>query len=797
MEYTGIVKNASLRDSQNGYRFLECYDDVNNMSATTLWGIMPDVKIGKKLTFSGNYVNTQNYGKLFKFDSYAETQEKSEYTGFIKNIVFKNDENGYHILRCTEKPNGGKITTVCGVIPDVKKGQKFLFTGEYVEHPKYGRQFKFDAFEEKIDSSETGIAKYLGSGIIRGIGPKIAQAIVDVFGNKTMDVLNNNPEELANVPGIGKKKYKSIIKGWKEHQEIANIMVFLRECGVSQSLAGKIYRKYQNNAVSILKKNPYQLIKDIDGVGFKTADDIALSPVIGYTKDDPRRMKAAVVYLMECETNMGHCYATMDDIVSCAVKMFGMDADAIREAVNSAVKSKDLIIEGNLYWLPKLYNAEKHTAEYLTKIMNTPGIPINGSIDNSVISNSRIDYAETQLEAIQAVADHKVFVLTGGPGTGKSTVSKALLDVFKEAGLNCLLAAPTGRAAKRLSETTGREAKTIHRLLEFKPNSDMLSLSENDEGTANFRFQRNLLNPLECDAVLIDEASMIDIELMNHLLEAIPNQARVIFVGDVDQLPSVGAGNVLRDIIESGSVHVVKLSVIFRQKEGSKIIDYADRVNKGIRIYPEKDKTGDLAFYDDADPESIVEKVIGLINKYRSEGLSLDNIQVLYPQKKTSIIGTIDMNERLQFEYNPNGERVEGTGFRIGDKVMQMKNNYDKDVFNGDVGHVSGFDSVNRKFTVNFDGNEVVYDVIDHDELSLAYACTVHKSQGSEYSHVILLFTKVMPMLSCRNLLYTGMTRAKKHLDLIGRVYDINRAVDNNHVAPRRTMLKQRLNKSL
>ena len=698
-----------------------------------------------------------------------------ELIGTIERVTYHNDANDYTVLKCLDEDN--KLVPCIGYIPNAKAGQRLKFTGEFVMNKKYGEQFQFKSYTEEIPMTKRGIINYLSSGAIRGVGPKLAEAIYDAFGMNSITVLDSTPYMLRQIPGIGEKKILSIKESWDSNRGTSEIMMFLQGCDITPNMAAKIYRIYKHKARQLMEQNPYRLIKDIDGIGFKSADSIAKK--IGIVDDDPRRLRAAVTFLMECETQLGHCYATKEDIFRCAQKNIGIGQDKMEKAIRDALDDQSIVCENNVYWLPKLLLDEKSVVRNLERIRKTKGDEINDSIVQSIIKDGSIDYSETQIKGIKEAADNKVFVLTGGPGTGKSTISKAILDMFDEAGIECAVAAPTGRAAKRLQEATGRNAMTIHRLLEYSP----------AEG-----FKRCFETPLECDAVLVDEASMIDISLMANLLDAIPSNARLILVGDVDQLPSVGAGNVLRDIIQSGAIPVRKLDVIFRQKQGSLIIDCAHKVNTGHKIYPEDDKTKDFAFYSESEPEIMANMTVSIMQKYITvNNISIKDIQVLYPQKQRDFIGTFALNERLQAEFNPNGEKIETTNFRVGDKVMQLKNNYTKNIFNGDIGYIESYDKTEREFVVDFGYKKVAYDLVDRDELILAYACTVHKSQGSEYPYVIMLFAGIMPGLLCRNLLYTGITRSKLHLDLIGSVYEVNKAVENNHVAPRRTMLKQRL----
>ena len=698
-----------------------------------------------------------------------------EIRGTIKNFFHNIDTSDFKIFKFVDSQNNS--ITCKGSMPNPKVGLEYELIGEFVIDKKYGRQFNFTMYKETMPTNARGIINYLSSGAIKGVGPKLAETIFNVFGMNTISVLDNNPELLKTVPGIGEKKFQAIKKSWSFNRGSSEIMMFLQGCDITPKMALKIYKTYEDKSREVIEQNPYQLIRDIEGIGFKSADSIAAK--LGIPKDDDRRAVAANAYYLETEAQRGNCYATKEDISNFARNELYIGPDKIEAAIQKALNNGSIVFENGVYWLPKLLNDEQNVVSFLRRIQTTIGTQVPIDIVNTVIKNNTLQFSESQTMAIKEAIDNKIFILTGGPGTGKSTISKAILDIFSKAGLDCMVAAPTGRAAKRLQEATGRDAKTIHRLLEYNP---------------SMGFIRNKNNPLECDVVLVDEVSMLDISLFKNLLEAIPREARLILVGDVDQLPSVGAGNVLRDMINSGVIPVRRLDVIFRQKEGSQIVDCADKINTGQNFYFDNKNSKDVAFYNESDPKVISDMVVYLVNKYINEkGLTFSDIQILYPQKLTDFIGTFKLNERLQATFNPKGKIIATTNFRVGDKVMQLKNNYTKEVFNGDTGYIESYDKIEQEFVVNFGDKKVVYDLLEHDELMLSYVCTVHKSQGSEYPYVIMLFSKIVKLLSCRNLLYTGVTRAKKHLDIIGSNFEINKAISNNYIAPRRTMLCQRL----
>ena len=703
----------------------------------------------------------------------------------IDSITFRDEKNGYSVVRVSSS-NDSFIAV--GIMPAVHVGSVFNLYGSWKVHPRFGEQFAFQECEETLPATIEGIKNYLASGLIKGIGPSYAEKIVDRFGEATLDILDNEPDRLSEIRGIGPKKLEKIKKCWAEQQEIRNIMLFLKSYNVSTSLATKIFKQYGNQSIQTVTENPYRLAEELWGVGFKTADDIASK--LGFEHERYERLRSGILYSMNKFSEVGHCYAVMSELIASAVELLEVQETLITDAINTMLENKDLIQEDETIYLPMYYHSEVGVARRLHEIMNAPKYFY---IDDWVNSDY---YAETQVEAIEAALNEKVLVITGGPGTGKTTITKGIIQAYREAGAEVLLAAPTGRAAKRLSEVTHMGAKTIHRLLEMRP----------PDG-----FQRDENNKLEGDVLIVDECSMVDLLLMYSLLKAVPDHMTVILVGDVNQLPSVGAGRVLADIIESGVVPVIRLEKIFRQAQRSSIVTNAHRINKGEMPYL-TDHDSDFLFIESDNPaEKIVEICRGVLPEHRrlsdsagqhnsadqhdsvvipNQGIKPVDIQVLTPMRRGET-GANALNQLLQEALNFDGARIAGSNFRLGDRVMQVRNNYDKFVFNGDIGIVSGVEA--GEVTVNFDGRMVAYDTSELDELVLAYATTIHKGQGSEFPYVIMPIVKAHFIMLQRNLLYTGVTRAKKGLIMVGERKAVYIAVMNNKIVERNTRLGERL----
>ncbi len=703
----------------------------------------------------------------------------------VERITYQNADNGYTVLKCAVK-NAQDLVTVVGIMPDTHVGSVLALEGVWKVDAKYGRQFSVEKFEETLPATVYGIEKYLGSGLIKGVGPKFARRIVEKFGKDTLDVIEENPDALIEVEGIGRVRVERIRKSWEEQKEIKNIMLFLQGHEVSTSHATKIFKTYGSDSISVVQENPYRLADDIWGIGFKTADTIAEK--MGIEKDRFIRLRSGILYTLNKLSENGHCYAAREQLIQAAVQLLEVEEAELEITLDEMLRTEEVIREEEAIYLPPFFFSETGCAKRLLKLLAAER-RVQMDVDTVMETvmgrtgqGQHITYDEVQLEAIRAAVSSKIMVLTGGPGTGKTTTTMGIIAAYRAAGCRIILAAPTGRAAKRMSEATGMEAKTIHRLLEYKP----------PEG-----YQRKEENPLEGDVLILDECSMIDIMLMYNLLKAMPEQMTLIMVGDTDQLPSVGAGNVLKDIISSGRIPVVRLSRIFRQAQGSRIIMNAHRINKGEQIDMRGGRDSDFFFAAKETNEEVVE----LLVKYCTENLpryyhvdALQDIQVLTPMQR-GVCGAANLNQVLQEAMNPGSIflRRGGTQYRLHDKVMQIRNDYDKEVFNGDIGVINHVDMEERELTVNFDGREVVYDVSELEELTLAYATTIHKSQGSEYPIVVMPFTMSHYVMLQRNLLYTGVTRAKKILVLIGEKKAVWYAVKNETTADRNTKLAERL----
>ncbi len=703
----------------------------------------------------------------------------------VERITFQSE--GYSVLKCRAK-GYSDLVTIVGMMPDAHVGSVLTLGGWWKIDAKYGRQFQVLTFEETLPATVYGMEKYLGSGLIKGIGPKYARLIVRQFGENTLEVIETDPDRLLEVPGIGNKRVESIRKSWLEQKEIKNIMLFLQGHDVSTAHATRIYKQYGADSIQTVRENPYRLADDIWGIGFKTADTIAAK--LGFEKDSPVRLRSGILYTLNRLAEEGHCYALREQLLETGSKLLEVDPETLSAALSGMDRGEDVMLsaipdsEDIAIYLPPFYFAELGVRNRLLKIAKAPA---EKPIQEQMPISGEIEYDEVQLRAIQTARESKVMVLTGGPGTGKSTTTLGIIRAL--AGLKILLAAPTGRAAKRLSEVTGMEAKTIHRLLEFKP----------PEG-----YKRKEDYPLEGDALIVDECSMVDVLLMNSLLKAVPEGMRLILVGDVDQLPSVGAGNVLRDVIDSGVFPVVRLTKIFRQAASSRIITNAHRINQGM--FPElaPGKETDFYFKTMEDPEKAAALIVDLVAK-RMPGfyhVSPQTVQVLTPMQRGQV-GAANLNQLLQAAVNPakadhSGNmppelRRGGFTFRAGDKVMQIRNNYDKEVFNGDIGQVESVNAEEKTLVIRFDDRAVDYDVSELDEVVLAYATTVHKAQGAEFPIVVMPVMMTHYTMLQRNLLYTGVTRAKKVLVLVGERKAVSCCVNRVTADRRNTLLSERL----
>ena len=724
--------------------------------------------------------------------------------GVVERITYQNPENGYTVLKCSVK-SYKELVTVIGSLLDVNVGSVLLIYGNWKVDSRYGRQFAAESWEETLPATVFGIEKYLGSGLIKGVGPKYAKKIVAQFGTETLEVIETDISRLQEVDGIGKKRIKMIRDSWERQKEIKNVMLFLQDHGVSTSFAAKIYRQYGNESLDKMKENPFQMADDIWGIGFKTADGIAQK--LGFAKEAYVRLRSGIMYTLSNLADEGHVFAYQKQLIAKAAELLEAEESSIVMTLDQMIMDKDLICETVDYntdqaemkaiYLPAFYYAEAGVAGKLKRLAQAPAADRlwhalmdarqktgneSLSIDVSKIQEKvHMEYDEIQADAIRKAAVSKVMVLTGGPGTGKTTTTQGIIAAYRSFGLKILLAAPTGRAAKRMTEATGLEAKTIHRLLECKP----------PEG-----YQKNEDNPLEGDVLIIDECSMIDMILMNALLKAIPEGMRLILVGDIDQLPSVGAGNVLRDIIDSGVFPVVRLTRIFRQAQSSRIIMNAHAINEGKFPDISNGKNTDFFYIEKEDPEEAVQEIVRLVknNLPRYYKTPWNHIQVLTPMQK-GIVGAANLNLALQEALNPQGDGLRRGGylFRAGDKVMQIRNNYEKEIFNGDIGTVESVDLQERMLKVNFDQHIIEYEASELDELVHAYATTIHKAQGSEYPIVVMPVLMNHYVMLQRNLIYTGITRAKKVLVIVGTRKALSYAVRNVTVTKRNTFLKERL----
>ena len=701
----------------------------------------------------------------------------------VERITYQNPENGYSVLKVKVKGYNDLVTLV-GNLLEVPVGSVLLCRGEWKVDKRYGSQFVAATWEETMPATVYGIEKYLGSGLVKGIGPRFARAIVQRFGTETIDIIETDIERLYEVPNIGRKRVAKIRESWEKQKDIKNVMLFLQGYGVSTAYAAKIYREYGKESIDKVRENPYRLADDIWGIGFKTADGIAAK--MGYEKEDPRRCRSGILYTLGQLSDEGHVYAGEEQLVKTAGQLLEAGETAIRDTLAGMLQAEDLILDKDAIYLPPFYHAECGTSRRLRDLAESTGRSLfDGLFDpSSLTAETGIEYDEVQLAAIRQAVTFKVMVLTGGPGTGKTTTTQGIIAALKKAGLRVLLAAPTGRAAKRMSEATGMEAKTIHRLLEYNPQDG---------------YKRNDENPLEGDALIVDECSMIDILLMNNLLKAVPVGMRLVFVGDIDQLPSVGAGNVLRDIIDSQRIPVVRLVRIFRQAQKSRIVMNAHAINQGRFPDTSNGRDTDFFFMREDDPERAAETIVRLVKERlpRAYRESPDRIQVLTPMQR-GVVGAANLNLLLQQALNPSGPSLNRGGYtyRQGDRVMQQRNNYDKDVFNGDLGYIREVDTEERTLKVDFDGKWVEYDVTELDELTLAYATTIHKAQGSEYPIVVMPVLMTHFVMLQRNLIYTGITRAKKICVLLGAAKALAYAVRNVSVLKRNTRLKERLNPS-
>lgn len=719
-------------------------------------------------------------------------EQHDQLHGTLDRFLFKNEENGYAVGVLTTGPQ--KTTIITGILHNVHPGQTLSLRGSWIMHQKFGRQFHIQQYEIQEPTSRNGLIKYLSSGLIKGIGPTYAQKLVDYFGTDILTIIDQSPEHLNQVPGIGPKRVEQIQQGWVLQKNVASIMVFLQDKGISSAFALKIYKKYGQDSVAIIQQNPYRLAQEIWGIGFKSAD--ALAQKLGIDVYSANRIKAGILHGISQEANNGHLYCLLNELKQNTVQLLELDATqaepiikyALHELYNTHTIS--LITHNNEHYiaLASSYATEKGIAAHLKRLQEYPSIH---SFDRETLyhqlrTDDTISLNEDQIHGVLSCLNHKVTIITGGPGTGKTTLIKTLLTILQNHKVRFKLAAPTGRATKRMMEGTGRFAETLHRLLEFD--------------VSTMKFNHHERNALPLDFLIVDEASMIDVFLAHSLLKALPHTAHLILLGDIDQLPSVGAGNFLQDIIASETIACIRLTHIFRQAQDSLIITNAHRINQGefpTSSAPSSRK--DFIFIPENEPENMQHHLHECFTKKLAQhGISKQDCTVLVPMNR-GIAGTIAINHYLQQLLNPqpNGLQHGPTTFKVGDKAMQIRNNYDKNIFNGDTGIIQDIALEDRTLVVNYHDNLITYEHDELDELVLAYALSIHKSQGSEYAAVIVPIFMQHFMLLQRNLLYTAITRAKKLCIFIGQSKAIGMAIANNKSTVRRTFLKEYLTTDL
>lgn len=736
-----------------------------------------------------------------------DTRNSNTLSGFVEEIVYRNDENGFTVMVVDCE---GIYWHAKGIMPYVREGEQVILTGRFVDHPTYGMQFDAKQCEATLPATETDLLRYLGSGMIRGIGPSMAAKLIEAFGEEIFDIMSYNPDRLLAVPGIGRKKLEEIILSYREQFESRDVILQLQKLGLTAQMSLKVYQILGADAVSLVHRNPYQLAELVDGFGFRHAD--ALARRMGLDPGSPERVRGGLHYVLVDSSAQGHTFIHSKGLGTQAATLLNVPVETVLKVLGEMVLKGELYLETNTealeemkdsVYLPSLYMAESRVARFIAEMIGTPVGKVKVDPDDEIDKIEMrlgIAFSELQRQAVKAGVDEKLAVITGGPGTGKTTIINGLIRIFESAGMSIALAAPTGRAAKRMTEATKREAKTIHRLLEYNYSEDKEFLS----------FQRNEDSPLEADVLILDEVSMIDIILMQHLAKAIKPETRLILVGDADQLPSVGPGNVLRDIIESGRVPVIRLTEIFRQSERSMIAINAHRINHGE--YPLlNDRDKDFFLVSARQQDDICSLIVDLVKRRLPEYYGVDpikDIQILTPVKN-SRVGTKALNELLQQALNGDEDRphkkIGDRVFKVGDKVMQIKNNYNMKwvtddsiegdgVFNGDMGFIETILESERKIVIRFDDDKIAhYEYNQLEEVVHAYAVTIHKSQGSEYPIVVMPVTWFPPILMSRNILYTAVTRAKKIVVLVGDEKYMKMMVDRTDVSQRNTALNWKI----
>ena len=705
-------------------------------------------------------------------------------TGVIDHIVYRSEESGYTV--CILKAPGHKEgVVVVGTCAAIWEGENLQAAGHWTRHKTHGLQFNAHKMVCIEPQSSAGIEKYLASGLIQGIGPVLAGRLVKKFGENTLRIIQRESARLESVEGIGKKRREQIKTAWNEQQAVRDIMIFLHGHGVSTAQAMRIYRAYGDDAIAVVRADPYRLAADIWGIGFKSADKIAMA--IGIPPQSLVRAQAGIIYTLHTLTDEGHCFCPRAELLAAAEQLLTIPAAMLEKALALELGKRTLIEEDNAIYPAALFYAETGIVTQIARLLKNPPhwVPVETAKAVAwAASRMHITFAPGQVQALSLALMEKVSIITGGPGVGKTTIIRALVDIFAAKRLKVCLAAPTGRAAKRMAEATRYPAMTLHRLLKFMP--------------ATGRFEHNQSTPLAGDVFILDEVSMIDVSLMLAFLLALPSASRLVLVGDADQLPSVGPGNVLRDMIASNTLPAVKLDVIFRQRARSWIVHNAHRVNTGEFFeVPPGSADSDFYFVDENDPDKVIRAAIELITKRIPLRFGLNprtDIQLLTPTRRFQL-GAENMNAVLQAELNPKGESITRYGriYRAGDRVMQMRNNYDKDVYNGDIGQIRTISTADQQIEVDFDGHKATYQFYELDELSLAYASSIHKAQGSEHPAVVILMTTQHYKLLQRNLIYTALTRGRKLVCLVGSKKAVGIAIRNNATIERRTRLQQRL----
>lgn len=828
---SGIIQHILFSSQDSAYTILKVVPDddynVNNEDGTsTIVGDMPDApKVGDAVEFQGGWIENPRYGMQFRITGYRRVEKSPQHvprvgttqikgdklTGTILRITYYNEDNGWGVIKIEpfddqEYPDeaiayDGAIAVV-GVMPELVEGEAAEFTGKWVNNDQYGKQFKCDGVVPISPKNKQGIIRYI-SDTVFGIGDVTATKIYNHFGDDTLDILDNNPQKIYDVPGLKTKLADNLIVEWGASRTVRQIMIHLQSYGITTKLAKKIYDEYGNETLTIVQSDPYQLADDLHGIGFKKADQIAQG--MGIAVDDPARLRAGLVYTLSQMANDGHTYAPREVLIAEAREYLGVDTDdedlitqlqeqLLAKKLNADTLYPDTDQPINAIYLPPFFAAETSSADKIRVMTSSPSRIITHVKDikdwetylSDLAQDNDVELSDEQQGAVTGAMFSKVSVLTGGPGTGKTTTLRMVINALDLEGFEYKLASPTGRAAKRLGEATEQEASTIHRLLGFNPQFG--------------GFDHDDSNPLETDIVIIDEASMIDLVLFFQLLKAIKPGSHLLLVGDIDQLPSVGAGNVLNDVIDSGIAHVTRLSRIFRQDNDSHIISNAHRINEGQMPYTDNESS-DFYFFNMGDPEEAAEMVVELVATRLKRKIGdydeIQDVQVIAPMYR-SAVGVTRLNELLQEALNPPGRKAEKKFgykiFRVGDKVMQTKNNYDKDVFNGDIGIIRAIDDDENSIEVVIDGRFVAYDYTDADEqLIHAYCISTHRSQGSEYPIVVMPIMTQHYMMLQRNLIYTAITRAKRMVVIVGTRKAIKLAVDNNKVSDRFSGLLPRL----